>query len=199
MLLVAFAFVALHFSAKLVGAVAPTLSSLSPTSGSVGTSVTVTGANFVTDLLVGKVGWWGPFHAGIAPNNLVIGRPNATVVGAPAFTLDGGGAVVATDSAYLDVADGGSGVVARGIHNHYKPVIEQHNQHACARCEKMESIPLAIDGVSAEDRPRMEQFFKGGPLYCVNCFPEVPSCDDCGWHIPHEEAADHMRKVHTHR
>lgn len=93
----------------------------------------------------------------------------------------------------------GSGVVARGIHNHYKPVIEQHNQHACARCEKMETIPLAIDGVSAEDRTRMEQFFKGGPLYCVNCFPEVPSCDDCGWHIPHEEAADHMRKVHTHR
>jgi hypothetical protein len=26
----------------------------------------------------------------------------------------------------------------------------------------------------------------------------VPECDDCGWHIPHEEVADHIRKVHAH-
>jgi hypothetical protein len=92
----------------------------------------------------------------------------------------------------------GSGVVSRGIHEHYKPVIQEHNQHACHQCEKLEIIPLNLDSISSDsERKRFEQFFHGGPLYCAGCFPKVPSCDDCGWHIPHEEAADHMRKVHA--
>jgi hypothetical protein len=92
----------------------------------------------------------------------------------------------------------GSGVVSRGIHEHYKPVILANNQHACHRCQKMEAIPLNLEAIpEGEERRRLEQFFHGGPLYCTKCFPGVPSCDDCGWHIPHEEAADHMRKVHA--
>jgi hypothetical protein len=93
----------------------------------------------------------------------------------------------------------GTGVVSRGLHNHYKPVIEANNQHACHLCDTLEAIPLNLDAVPNEDRTRFEQFFHGGPLYCAKCFPNVPSCDDCGWHIPHEEAADHMRKVHATR
>jgi hypothetical protein len=91
----------------------------------------------------------------------------------------------------------GSGVVSRGIHDHYRPVIEKNNQHACHKCHTLEPVPLTLESVSSSDRKRMEQFFKGGPLYCADCYPMVPSCDDCGWHIPHEEAADHMRKIHA--
>ena len=102
-------FVAIQFSVRIAGALAPSIASLSPTSGPVGTTVTISGANFVTDLLVGKIGSWGPFQPGVAPNNLVIGRPNGGFVGAPAFTADGGGAFSSSDANYLNVADGGAG------------------------------------------------------------------------------------------
>ena len=92
----------------------------------------------------------------------------------------------------------GSGVVARGLHNHFKPIITDHASRLCEKCHKPQPFPLTLEGVSAEDRLRLEQFFKGGPLYCTDCFPKVPECDDCGWHIPHESAADHMRKEHLH-
>ncbi len=92
----------------------------------------------------------------------------------------------------------GSGVVPRGLHTHYKPIITEQNTRPCERCQELQSFPLNLEGVPAEDMRRLEQFFRGGPLYCADCFPEVPSCDDCGWHIPHEAAADHMRKVHLH-
>lgn len=92
----------------------------------------------------------------------------------------------------------GSGVVPRGIHDHYKPVILQQNQHACSRCKGMVTIPLTLDGINDKDRKRMEQYFHGGPLFCTKCYPEIPACDDCEWHIPHEAIADHFRKAHTH-
>lgn len=92
----------------------------------------------------------------------------------------------------------GSGVVPRGIHTHYKPVIAEHNTRPCAMCEAVQTVPLNLEAVPAEDQQRLEQFFKGGPLYCPSCYPKVPECDDCGWHIPHEEVADHIRKVHSH-
>ena len=28
----------------------------------------------------------------------------------------------------------GSGVVARGLHDHYKPIIHKENKHPCSRC-----------------------------------------------------------------
>jgi hypothetical protein len=92
----------------------------------------------------------------------------------------------------------GTGVVARGLHNHYKPIITEHNTHPCEKCETELPMPLTLEGLSGDDRERMEQFFHGGPLYCADCYPEVPPCDDCGWHIPVEDAADHVRKAHTH-
>lgn len=92
----------------------------------------------------------------------------------------------------------GSGVVPRGIHDHYKPIIHSENKHACSKCQTMVAIPLTLEGVSDHDQKRMEQFFHGGPLFCAKCFPDVPACDDCQWHIPHENIADHFRKVHAH-
>lgn len=92
----------------------------------------------------------------------------------------------------------GSGVVARGIHNHYKPVIAEHNVEKCAKCGTAQALPLTLEGLTEDDYERMEQFFHGGPFYCADCYPEVPPCDDCGWHIPVEHAADHVRKAHTH-
>jgi hypothetical protein len=44
----------------------------------------------------------------------------------------------------------------------------------------------------------MEQFLKGGPLYCAKCYPAVPPCDDCGWHVMMEKVAEHFKKVHSH-
>lgn len=92
----------------------------------------------------------------------------------------------------------GTGVVARGLHDHYKPVIQRENKHPCDRCGTTLTIPLNIEAASEDERPRIEQFFHGGPLFCAKCFPEVPACDDCEWHIPHEGIADHFKKVHAH-
>jgi hypothetical protein len=95
----------------------------------------------------------------------------------------------------------GTGVVPRGVHNHYKPLLGEHNTRSCARCGAPQTFPLsveALESVAADERERLEQFLHGGPLYCAACYPDVPECDDCGWHIPHEEVADHIRKVHAH-
>lgn len=91
----------------------------------------------------------------------------------------------------------GTGVVPRGIHDHYKPVIATQNKHPCSRCGKPLTIPLTVDAAPEVDRIRIEQFFHGGPLFCTRCYPDVPACDDCEWHIPHEAAADHFKKVHA--
>jgi hypothetical protein len=92
----------------------------------------------------------------------------------------------------------GSGVVARGLHNHFKPIIAKNSTKKCERCGEAQTLPLSLEGLSDKERARMEQFFHGGPLYCKKCYPEVPPCDDCGWHIPVEEAADHVRQAHAH-
>ena len=87
----------------------PVITSATPLSGTAGTAVTITGVNLGTNLLLGKVGWWGPFASGVAPNNLIAGRPNGTFVGTPTFTGAGGGGFVSSDANYLAIADGGTG------------------------------------------------------------------------------------------
>jgi hypothetical protein len=92
----------------------------------------------------------------------------------------------------------GSGVVTCGIHNHFSDVIGHHSARPCEKCKKQVPFPLNAEGVVPADRDRIEQFLKGGPLYCVNCYPVVPPCDDCGWHVMMEKVAEHFKKVHTH-
>jgi hypothetical protein len=92
----------------------------------------------------------------------------------------------------------GTGVVPRGIHDHYKPVIEHHNEKGCERCKNPVKVPLTAEGAPAADRKRFEQFLHGGPLYCAKCYPTVPACDDCGWHVAMEKVAEHFKKQHSH-
>jgi hypothetical protein len=92
----------------------------------------------------------------------------------------------------------GSGVVPRGVHDHYKPVIGEHNKRGCDKCKGAVEVPLSADGLPAADRKRVEQFLHGGPLYCGKCYPSVPACDDCGWHVAMERVAEHFKKQHAH-
>src|SRR5439155_11975940 len=75
----------------------------------------------------------------------------------------------------------GSGVVPRGVHDHYKPVIAEYSHRACEKCKTDVAIPLNAENAPANDRKRLEQFRHGGHLYCTKCYPTVPACDDCGW------------------
>lgn len=92
----------------------------------------------------------------------------------------------------------GSGVTPRGVHDHYAPVIAGQNKRPCDKCKAGVEVPLSADGLPAADRKRMEQFLHGGPLYCAGCFPKVPACDDCGWHVAMERVAEHFKKQHAH-
>lgn len=92
----------------------------------------------------------------------------------------------------------GSGVVPRGLHTHFAPILAEHRDRPCDRCKSVQTLPMSLDGLEGDDATRMAQFFKGGPLYCAKCFPEVPPCDDCGWHVPLENIAEHHRSLHSH-
>src|SRR5262245_41555465 len=60
----------------------------------------------------------------------------------------------------------GKGVIARGVHNHYAPIISGHNLKPCGNCGHEVPVPLSEGELAEEDRDRLEQFFLGGPLYC---------------------------------
>src|SRR5207244_2885977 len=77
----------------------------------------------------------------------------------------------------------GKGVVARGVHDHYAPLIEQYSERSCESCGNALSVPRDPVELDPESRERLEQFLLGGPLYCGGCYVKAPTCDDCGWHI----------------
>ena len=91
----------------------------------------------------------------------------------------------------------GTGVVPRGIHEHYAPLLQKHNTRNCDGCGDRQTLPPDVLHVAEKDRPRFEQFFMGGPLYCVNCYTKQPPCDDCGMHVAPERFAEHHKKVHV--
>ena len=92
----------------------------------------------------------------------------------------------------------GSGAVPRGLRDHFKPVLHEHAKRPCDRCKAPQAIPLNLDGLSDDDQARLEQFYHGGPLFCAKCYPDVPTCDDCQWHVPHEYIVEHIKKAHAH-
>ncbi len=87
----------------------------------------------------------------------------------------------------------GKGVVPRGIHDHYAPLLGRINSRQCDSCGDEMPLPREAGDLSAEDRNRLEQFFHGGPLYCDDCYDKAPSCGECGWHIAEAAAEEHHR------
>jgi hypothetical protein len=92
----------------------------------------------------------------------------------------------------------GKGVVPRGVHDHYAPLIEKFSQRDCDHCGDHLALPKDPGELHPEDRERLEQFFKGGPLYCPDCFEEAPPCDvgGCGMHVDSRDVPDHLRRAH---
>jgi hypothetical protein len=93
----------------------------------------------------------------------------------------------------------GTGVVERGIHDHFEPMIASNRTRPCEKCKTPVTFPMSMAAAPAADQKRFEQFFQGGPLYCAKCYPNVPPCDSCGWHVMLEKFAEHFRTIpHTH-
>jgi hypothetical protein len=90
----------------------------------------------------------------------------------------------------------GRGVVPRGLHDHYLPLLRQLQSRHCDGCGDELPLPRDAGELSPEDSSRLEQFFHGGPLYCDGCYDKAPTCDDCGWHIAPDRVAEHLRKAH---
>src|SRR5262245_53579410 len=59
----------------------------------------------------------------------------------------------------------GRGVVSRGVHDHYAPLLAQNSSRSCEGCGHELSLPPDPGDLDAESRNRLEQFFLGGPLY----------------------------------
>ncbi len=85
----------------------------------------------------------------------------------------------------------GVGVVSRGIHDHYAPLLKQFDSRNCDGCGETLPLPRDPGELAADDSKRLAQFFHGGPLYCDDCFDKAPTCNECGWHISEDQAAAH--------
>ncbi len=90
----------------------------------------------------------------------------------------------------------GAGVVTRGLHDHYAPLLERFKQRSCEGCGHELPLPGEPGDLAPDDRARLEQFFHGGPFYCDHCYDKAPTCDDCGWHIAEDRVAEHQRQAH---
>src|SRR5437762_3945495 len=67
----------------------------------------------------------------------------------------------------------GSGVVPRGVHDHYAPLLKEISSRNCDGCGHEMSLPRDAGDLDAEHRARLEQFLHGGPLYCAGCYDKV--------------------------
>src|SRR5947209_15273285 len=64
----------------------------------------------------------------------------------------------------------GKGVVPRGVHDHYAPVLNQYRSRNCDGCGNLLNLPLDSSEINEASRARLEQFFLGGPFYCNPCY-----------------------------
>lgn len=92
----------------------------------------------------------------------------------------------------------GSGQVTRWVHDHFFPLLKSWNARKCDGCGQNVTMPDDPGSLSPEDQNRLEQFFKGGPLYCDPCYDKAPACDDCGFHIAPDQVEQHQKHVHRH-
>src|SRR3974390_28518 len=59
----------------------------------------------------------------------------------------------------------GKGVVPRGVHDHYAPLLHKFSSKGCDACGNQLHLPVDAEDLDDESRARLEQFFLGGPLY----------------------------------
>jgi hypothetical protein len=91
----------------------------------------------------------------------------------------------------------GAGMLPKGLHDHFAPLIGKLNAKTCEECgDKAAIISADPAELSPPDRTRLEQFFHGGPFYCSPCFHKALACDDCGWHIAEDQIKKHQKHAH---
>src|SRR5260370_2734086 len=73
----------------------------------------------------------------------------------------------------------GAGVVPRGVHDHYAPLLGRFNSRSCDGCGHKLPLPRDPGDLDLEDRARLEQFFNGGPHLWQRCFDNAPTL-----HVP---------------
>ena len=89
---------------------------------------------------------------------------------------------------------GGAGQVTRWTHDHYAQLLDRLHRQNCDACGHDTRIPKDPGELSEEHQLRLEQYFKGGPLYCDPCFEKAPTCDDCGMHIASDQVKEHAKR-----
>lgn len=99
-------------------------------------------------------------------------------------------AILAQFGATCNLCDG-SGVVPRGVGEHFQAVIDRHRAVTCRLCGEASEIPAAVP---RSDTTRWEQFLHGGEYYCVPCFEKAPPCESCGWHVDAAHALAHQQR-----
>jgi hypothetical protein len=92
----------------------------------------------------------------------------------------------------------GRGVVPRGVHDYYAPLLSKLSQAHCDSCGHEMPLPRDAGELAPDDRSRLEQFFHGGPLLCDGCYDKAPTCnyEGCGWHIAPNKVAEHVLQAH---
>ncbi|MFQ3649804.1 MAG: hypothetical protein SNJ75_05675 [Gemmataceae bacterium] len=90
----------------------------------------------------------------------------------------------------------GKGVVPRGVHDHFAPLLTKLAHRNCDGCGEDIALPRDPGELDDASRARLEQFFLGGPLYCAPCYEKAPECSDCNWHITSDRVAEHIKKSH---
>src|SRR5260370_40731818 len=73
----------------------------------------------------------------------------------------------------------GKGVVPRGVHDHFAPLLHKFSSRDCDSCGHTLNLPLDPVELDDETRGRLEQFFLGGPLYCDGWYERAPTSGDC--------------------
>ena len=92
----------------------------------------------------------------------------------------------------------GSGQVSRWAHDNYTRLLEQISHQHCNGCGEEMTIPREPGDLAPDAAARLEQFFKGGPLYCDPCYEKAPPCDDCGMHVDEKLVETHHKAAHSH-
>src|SRR5262245_66149358 len=60
----------------------------------------------------------------------------------------------------------GAGVVSRGLHDHFAPLLKTLSSRNCEGCGSVLALPRDEGDLAPDDRARLGQFSHGDPLFC---------------------------------